>query len=78
MNGETGIFADTFIVINRVFTTTFTFSVNTHSQIYLCNTLTDILYTTIFAGKKINIVLNFTMNFKRFNVYVRIGSSVCF
>ena len=75
MNEEASTFADIFIVINRMFTTTFTFSMNIHSQIYWCNTFTDILYTAIFAGKKINIVPNFIMNFMRFNVYGRIGSS---
>ena len=75
MNGETGTCADIFTVINKVFTTTFTFSINIHSQIYWCNTLTDIFYTAIFAGKKINIVPDFTMNFMIFNVYGRIGSS---
>ena len=74
MNGETGNFADIFVMINRVFITTFTFSINIHSQIYWCNTFTNILYTATFAGKKINIVPNFTMNFIRFNVYLRIGS----
>ena len=75
MNGETSTFADIFIVINRVFTTTFTFLMNINSQVYCCNSFTDILYTAIFAGKKINIVSNFTMNFMRYNVYGKIGSS---
>ena len=70
MNAETVTFADIFIVINRVFTATFTL-MNIHSQIYWCNSFTDILNTVIFAGKKINVVPNFTMNFMRFNVYGR-------
>ena len=43
-------------MIDWVFTTTFTFSMNIQSQIYLCYTFTDILYTAIFQDKKINIV----------------------
>ena len=74
MNGETGTFADIFIVIDREFMTTL--PMNFHFQISWCNTFTDILYTTIFAGEKINIVPNFTMNFMRFNVYQR-SSSGC-
>ena len=61
MNGETGTSADIFIVFDREFTTTCTFSMNSHSQIYWCNTFTEILYPIIFEGKKINIVPNFTI-----------------
>ena len=75
MNGETRTFEDVFIVINRVFTTTFTFLMNIRSQVYWCNVFTDILYTAIFAGKKINAVPNFTISFMRFNIYGRIDSS---
>ena len=75
MNGETSTFADIFIAIDGEFTTTFTFSMNINSQIYWCNTFNDIFYTTILAGKKINIVPNFTKTFMRFNVYGRISSS---
>ena len=52
MNEDYEIFADIFIVINRVFSITFTYSMNKHSQIYWCNTFTDMLYTAFFAGKK--------------------------
>ena len=76
MNGETGTFTGIFIVINRVFRTTSTFSMNIHSQIYWCNTFIDILYTANFADKKIDIAPNFAMNFMRFEVYRRIGSSI--
>ena len=72
MNGETDTFADIFIVIDREFMTTL--PMNIHFQISWCNTFTDKLYTTIFAGKKINIVPNFAMNFMRFNVYGRSSS----
>ena len=72
--GKTYTFADIFIVVNNVFTTTFTYLMNIHSQIYWCNTFTDIFYTTISAVKKINIVPNFTMTSIRFNVYGRIDS----
>ena len=75
MNGETGTSVDIFIVIDREFTTTFTFLMNIHSQIYCCSTLTDLLNTTIFAGKKIKIVPNCAMNFIRFNAYGSISSS---
>ena len=75
MNGKTRTFADIFVVINRVFTTTFAFLMNIPSQIYWCNTFTDILYTAIFADKKINVVPNFAMNFMRFNIYGRIDFS---
>ena len=54
-------------------TSTFTFSMKINSQIYWCNTFNDIFYTTILAGKKINIVPNFTKTFLRFNVYGRIS-----
>ena len=46
-----------------MFTTTFTF------------TFTDLLYTTIFAGKKVNIVSNLKIDFMRFNAYGKISSS---
>ena len=63
MNRETGTFPDTFVVIDRGFTTTFTFSTNIYSQIYWCNTFTDILYTTMFANKKVDIVLQVMFDF---------------
>ena len=75
MNREIVTFADIFIVTQREFTTTFAFPMNIHSQIYWCNTFTNMLYTTIFAGKKVNIVPNFKINFMRFNVHGRISSS---
>lgn len=69
-NVETGIFEDIFIVIDRVLITTFTFFMDIPSQIFWCYTFTGILYTAILAGKKVNMVPNFTMN-----VYGRVSSS---
>ena len=57
MNGEACTFADIFMVINRVFTTTSTFSMNIHSQISY--TFTDTFYTSTVTGKKINIIPHF-------------------